>query len=464
MLTLTGPRPIPVLGNLPEFVRGGAPHRVLERWADEYGPTYRIRLGSRPVVVTAEQAHVDYILRHRPHDFRRSRSTSSIIDEIVRRGVFTAEGEEWRRLRKLATQSLRMTYLQEYFTTITTVTERLLRGWNAFSVSGERIDVLDQMTRYTLDVTAGLAMGHDLNSLESSGDGLHRRLPTLLSAIAQRAMTPIPYWRYVKLPRDRRLDATLREVETVVRRNFDSARARMSGGDQPSNFLEALVTPLEDEPGSTDEEVLGHVLTMLLAGEDTTSSAAAWALHFLAEHPDDHERVRAEADEVLGDCRLPGDAAMMGRLTYAEAVVKEALRLRPVVPMLGFQPTRRLTLDSGDGHELSLAEGTEVILLLSYGARRDIDRFPQPAEFRPERWLQGGLPEETLPFVPFGSGPRFCPGRNLAMIETAMVTSVLARSFDFTPDRSAGPVTEGLSFAVVPKNLYLKVESRTARK
>ena len=461
MPTLTGPRPVPVLGNLPEFMRGGAPHRVLERWADEYGPTYRIRLGPRPAIVTAEQAYIDDILRHRPADFRRSRPTAQVIDEVVGCGAFTAEGEQWRRLRKVVTQSLRADYLRQYFATITTATERLLRNWDGFSVSGAPIDVLDQMTRYTLDVTAGLAMGHDLNSLENSGDGLHRRLPLLLSALTQRLMAPIPYWRYVKLPRDRRLDDTVREVQGVVSESFARARTRMSEGGQPSNFLEALVTPLADEPAITDEEVLGNVLTMLLAGEDTTSSATAWALHFLAEHPDVHARVRAEADDVLGDRRLPGDAATMTHLAYAEAVVKEALRLRPVVPFLGFEPTRNLTLSTADGRELDLAAGTELILLLSYGGQRDTGRFPQPDEFRPQRWLEGRLPEGTLPFNPFGGGPRFCPGRNLAMMEASMVTSMLARTFDFLPDRSAGPVREGLSFAVVPKNLHLKAQPRT---
>ncbi|GLZ02453.1 cytochrome P450 [Actinoplanes sp. NBRC 103695] len=458
--TLSGPRPLPLLGNLLGLVRGGAPHRVLERWADEYGPTFRIRLGPRPVVVTGDQQHVDFILRQRPQAFRRSRSTAEVFEELVPHSVFTAEGERWSRLRKVVTQSLRASYLQQYFATITTATERLLRGWHGFAASGAPIDVLDQMTRYTLDVVAELSLGHDLNSLEDRGDGLHRRLPMLMSALTRRLLTPIPYWRYVKLPQDRRLDATVRELRAVVRTNFDRARARMNAGGEPSNFLEALVIPLADEPSITDDEVFGNVLTMLLAGEDTTSSSAAWALHFLAEYPEVHARVRAEADEVLGDRRLPGDVATVGRLSYAEAVVKEALRLKPVVPFLSFHPIRSVMLTGGDGRELHLDDDTEVMLLPSYGARRDVERFPEPDEFRPQRWLEGRLPAEALPFAPFGGGPRFCPGRNLAMIEAAMVTSAVARTFDLAPDRSAGPVTEGLSFAMVPRGLHLIARDR----
>ena len=193
------------------------------------------------------------------------------------------------------------------------------------------------------------------------------------------------------------------------------------------------------------------VLVRLLAGEDTTSSTAAWALHYLAENPDVHEKVRAEADEVLGDQRLPADPATVGRLKYAEAVVNEVLRIRPVAPFLGFQVKHDLTV--GD---LALTEGQTVFALTSQGARL----VPEPDEFRPARWLDGGLPKDALPFAPFGNGPRFCPGRNLAMIEAALVTSVLGRAFDFVPDRSAGEVQERMAFTVFPTNLFLRVRSR----
>ncbi|GLY93098.1 cytochrome P450 [Actinoplanes sp. NBRC 103695] len=459
---LDGPRPLPFVGNLPEFARDQKTHRVLERWADEYGLTYRFRLGRQEVVATADPAHVDVLLRRRPDDFRRAVRSSTIIDEIVPRGVFTAEGDRWRRLRKVATQSLNAAYLRQYFTTITMVTERLLRQWEAAAGSGARVDVLDLMMRYTLDVTVGLAMGHDLNALESTGDGLHTRVKQLFPAISRRINAALPYWRYAKLPQDRRLDATVREIEALVGERFAAARVRVAAGDPPSNFLEALVRPLENEPEITDEEVFGNVLAMLLGGEDTTSSTAAWALHYLAENPDIHAKVRAEADEVLGEQRLPGDPGTVGRLKYAEAVVNEVLRFQPVAPFLLLEPTSDVTLTGRDGSELFAPKGLPIFVLMSYGARRDTERFGDPDVFRPERWLEGKLPPEALPFAPFGAGPRYCPGRNLALIEAAMVTSVLGREFDFEPDHSAGAVVERMEFTTFPTNLNLRVRTRAA--
>jgi cytochrome P450 len=457
---LPGPRPRAVLGNLRELTRTGLTNRVLEGWADTHGLTYRFSLVRRPVVATADPAVVDVLVRRRPDDFRRSAVMSTIIDEVATQGVFTAEGDRWRRLRKVATQSLNAAYLRQYFTTITRVTGRLVGVWEAAADSGERVDVLDHMMRYTLDVTAGLAMGHDLNALESTGDGLHRRLPMLFPAFARRINAPFPYWRYVKLPRDRRLDATIREIEALVRDRFAEARERMATGAAPANFLEALVKPIEDEPAVTDREVFGNVLHMLLGGEDTTSSTAAWAMHFLAENPEIHQRVRAEADEVLGDQRLPADPATVGRLKYAEAVVNEVLRLQPVAPYIVLQPNSDVTLDTRDG-KLFLPKDTLIFSLLSYGARRDRERFPDPDTFRPERWLGGKLPAESLPYAPFGNGPRFCPGRNLALIEATIVVSVLSRAFDLEPDHSAGPVRERMTFTSFPTNLGVRPRRRT---
>nr|WP_221382894.1 cytochrome P450 [Actinoplanes polyasparticus] len=457
---LPGPKPLPFLGNLREFSRGGRAHRVMEAWTDQYGLTYRIQLGGSDLIVTADPAHIDTILRNRPDDFQREQRTSATIDEIIGPGVFTAEDDRWRRLRKVATQSLNVAYLRQYFTTINRVTDRLVRQWDALASSGERIDVLNWMMRYTLDVTSGLAMGHDLNSLEDTGDGLHRRIPMIFPAFQRRTRTPVPYWRYVKLPIDRRLDATVREMESLVLARYGEAKMRVAAGEPPSNFLEALVKPIADEPAITDQEVVGNVFTMLVAGEDTTSSTAAWALHFLAEHPEIHAKVRAEADEVVGTQRIPGDPATVGRLKYAEAVVHEVLRVQPVAPIVGAQPKRDQRLTGRDGAELHLDQGQPMILLTSYGARRDTARFPDPDAFRPERWLEGKLPPEALPFTPFGNGPRFCPGRNLAIIEATMVTSVLGRAFELNPDRSGPPVTERLEFASYPTNLYLHATPR----
>ncbi|GII52739.1 Epi-isozizaene 5-monooxygenase/(E)-beta-farnesene synthase [Planotetraspora thailandica] len=456
---LPGPRALPLVGNLPQMLRGGTPHRVLQRWCDRYGPTFRVTFPAGPAVVTADPLIVDTVLRDRPDRFRRGARVTRIIDEAGVHGVFTAEGDEWRRLRRMATRSLNASYVRAYFTTLSRVNQRLEGRWSAAAAGGERIDVLDVMMRYTLDVTVGLTMGHDLNSLEHLDDGLQRRLPGIFPEIGRRLNAPLPYWRLFRMPRDRRLDAIVAELDELVRDRFEHARRRMATGAQPENFLEALVGPVGDEPSFTHEELFGNVLTMMLAGEDTTSSTAAWAIHYLAHDPDAQRRVRAEVDEVVGAGTV-GDPETVRRLTYTEAVVLEAMRLRPVAPQLAVEPLQG-TLVEGDGLSVAVQAGTPIIALTGYGAR-DETVFPNPGEFRPQRWLDGSVADRTHAprFLPFGSGPRFCPGRNLAILEATLIAATTCRDFDIAPDTSAGPVGERAAFTVFPTNLRVTLARR----
>ena len=149
-------------------------------------------------------------------------------------------------------------------------------------------------------------------------------------------------------------------------------------------------------------------------------------------------------------------------LPYAEAVVSEGIRLHPVVPQLMMQALHDVELEQSDGTILSLAAGSSVLILLGRGGRHDRQRFPDPDAFRPERWLAGNgtsTPGEP-PFLPFGSGPRFYPGRNLAMVEATLLVSMLARDFDIQADPSAGPVTERGAFTMFPTNLRVRVRAR----
>ncbi|GIE81758.1 cytochrome P450 [Actinoplanes philippinensis] len=455
------PDGMPVVGNLLPLAGPGR-HHALAQWCDEHGSTFRLRV-PQEILVTADPRMIDTMLRDRPGAFRRGARVSNVLDEMGAHGVFTAEGEEWRRLRRAATRSLSAAYINAYFTTLVRSTERLRRKWRTAAAAGSRVDVLDDMLRYTLDNTAGLAMGYDLNALESTGDGLHARLPEIFPEIGRRTGAPVPYWRWLPLPRHKRIAATLAELNDLVAERFAVAQQVMATGASPSNFLEALVAPLADEPALTRDELSGNVVTMLLAGEDTTAALAAWAVYYLATHPRVHRRVREEADRELGTDTIAADAGKLRRLQYAEAVVSEAVRLHPSAPTMALQAIDDVVLDGVDG-PLLVPGGTTIFVLLTNGARTDADRFPDPDDFRPERWLDGGPPPpapDAQPYLPFGGGPRFCPGRNLAQIEARLVVAMVAAEFDPVPETSAGPVTERSAFTVFPENMGLTLQART---
>ncbi|WP_433825581.1 cytochrome P450 [Actinoplanes sp. CA-015351] len=450
---LPGPPPFPLLGNLPGLLRGGRPHRILEDWCDRYGATYRIVTPAGPAMVTADPAVVDQILRDRPRLFRRDPQITRIIEEAGVHGVFTAEGDRWRRARRIANHSLNPAHLAGYFPALITGAERLRKLW-AGAPAGAGIDVLRDLRRFTLDVTFALATGHDLNSLENPRGRLATLLPQLLPAINRRMSSPVPYWRLVPLPADRRLTTMLRELDEVLIERTVAARAHMATGATPSTVLESLVaTPPDDEP-FTPAELFGNVLTMLLAGEDTTASTIAWTLHHLAGSPADQEKIRAEVSFDIP--RTPRD---LRGLAHASAASREALRLHPVASLTVVEALGETEINT-PGVRVRLGPGTPIWTLLTYGSRRDSRRFPEPDAFRPQRWLDEAEPGKgDLRYLPFGAGPRACPGRSLALMEATLVVAVIARDFAISAAPSRPP-RERVAFTVSPSGLRLKLTPR----
>lgn len=442
VLDLPEPRGLPVLGHAPAMARGGTMHRTLYAWQERHGPTYRVRLGPQPTVVTSAPEIVDAVLRGRPETFRRGRYMSDVIDELGGHGLFNAEGDDWRRLRRSAVPGLSATSLRGAFATMVNSTARLRDDWAARA--GERVSVLDDLMLHTLEVIVALTLGHDLDAIRRRcEDGLHRRLPLVASTVVRRMYSPVPYWRWLPLPADRRTAAVVTEVRRLTAERHVPARRRMAAGETPSCYLEALVkAALDNGEELTDEEAAGAVLNMLVAGEDNTAAQVSWAVHHLARNPDVQAEVRAETAGVLGDRAFPGDPGMLSRMTYVEAVVHETMRVSPPSPFVIMEALHDTTVPYATG-ELRIDRGTVLILLLSRGA--------DAGAFRPEP------SRAATPDLPFGAGPRFCPGRNLALVESMLLVAMACHHFAIEPDTSAGPVGERVTLSVFPTNLGVRL-------
>jgi cytochrome P450 len=161
-------------------------------------------------VVTSDAATINEILRARPETFRRSERTDAILSELGIKGVFNAEGGAWRSQRKLAVAALAQRNLKPLYPHIETVAHRLKRRWDRAARTGEALDVVDEMKRFTVDVTMLIAFGHDANTVEASGDVIQRHLEVILPKVGQRILATVPIWRYVRLPSDRQLDRARR--------------------------------------------------------------------------------------------------------------------------------------------------------------------------------------------------------------------------------------------------------------
>jgi cytochrome P450 len=309
-------------------------------------------------------------------------------------------------------------------------------------------------------VIVALTLGHDLDAIRRRDqDGLHHRLPLVASTVVRRMYSPVPYWRWLPLAADRRTAAVIDEVRRLTAQRLGEAERRMATGEAPSSYLETLVRSGVDKGETlTADEASGAVLNMIVAGEDNTAAQASWAMHHLARHPEVQAKVRAETAEMLGKRAIPDDPGTLSRLRYVEAVVKETMRVSPPSPFAVMEAVHDTTVPDGTD-ELAIDRGTVVILLLSNGVETDAERFGDPESFRPERWLSDPprTSESAAPHLPFGSGPRFCPGRNLALVESMLLIAMSCHNFTVEPDLSGGPVGERVTLSVFPTNLGVRL-------
>lgn len=449
---LPGPRGLPLIGNA-HSLREAPLHQLVERWCERYGPVFALRFGARPVVVIAEEEAVNRALRERPDRFRRQREIESVTRELIGTvGVFAAEGAQWRHQRRLAVTALSSNHLERYYEIVRTSTERMHRRLQRAAGGGESHDIVRDLTAFTVDVTSALAFGHDLNTLEHGDGELQRHIQRIFEITGRRLTMPFPYWRWFRLPVDRAADRAAIAIKGAVDTFIAQARCRMAARprlrEEPENFLESMIAAQEQEHTFTDAEIVGNVYTLLLAGEDTTAHTMAWTLWLLAQHPDLQRRWAREAEEVLGDERFPSGYDTIGELRYGEAVLRESMRLKPVAPLLFLEPTAD-TIIAGT----HLPAGTLLLAPTRLIGLRSVDRAQ---EFDPARWLDGAASGEVpdqKSFLAFGAGPRFCPGRNLAFLESKAAMAMIARNFQIELDPTAAPVRESLAFTMIPKGL-----------
>jgi cytochrome P450 len=460
--SLPGPPGLPVFGNIGRLDAMRF-HSTLEQWAREYGPIYKLRLMNQIFVATARREDISYILHERPGLWRRVERASTILQEVGVRGLFTSEGEDWRRQRKLVMHALTPEVIHRFYPTLVAMTERLQRRWTAAVDASRQPAMLRDLKAYALDVTVGLAMGEDLNSLENESNPLQRDIEFLFNRVARRLTSPIEYWRSFKLPVDRKTDAAVARVQAAAESFVRRARMRLDASpglrEKPSNMLEAMVAERDlPDSGMTDEDLVGNAVVMVFAGEDTTSNTIAWLLHLLCGAPPALARLTTETDTVLGPDIVLRDHGQLDQLPWLDLCTRESMRLKPVAPMLGFEPIQDLVL--GDVY---LPAGIVVFPLMRYAFTLDT-KLERPSEFLPERWLaaQGeALDDPARKLLPFGAGPRFCPGRYLAMTEIRLVVSMLARSFSLSPLPGAAPVEEVFTFTMTPSALPVLLQRRT---
>ena len=464
---LPGPRGVPILGNALQ-IESSRFHLQLEAWCVEFGPLFKLQMGKRKILVLGDHQRVAAILRDRPDGLRRTSRLEEISHEMnLPPGVFGATGETWQRQRRMVMAGFDPTHVKRYFPALQTVAKRLVGRWQKAASANALIELQPDLMRYTVDTIAGLAFGAEVNTLESDGDVIQQHLDKIFPALFTRILAPVPVWRFIRTKTTRELERSIVAVNLAVTGFVAQARERMridpSLRETPHNLLEAMIAAADlPNSGIDDPQVAGNVLTMLLAGEDTTANTIAWMIHLLWRNPEALARAASEVREVVRDANHP-TFEEMAKLEFIEACAHETMRLKPVAPILPLETLREVTIA-----DVRVPTGTIVISVMRRDSVSDT-HLPHAATFDPARWLSANA-DASAPnansakrvSMPFGAGPRICPGRYLALLEMKMAMAVLLGNFDIenvtTPDGLEA--REHLAFTMAPVGLRMKLKLR----
>jgi cytochrome P450 len=459
---LPGPRMLPLLGNLHQ-IKPAQLHQNVEAWQRKYGPYFRIKLGATTMLVVSDTEAINTLLRDRPDGFKRAPMIEELGKEMgLMPGVFTANGDVWRRQRRMVMAGFDPGHVKAYFPSMLKVTQRLRGRWQRAAKAGQSIELQPELMRYTVDTIAGLAFGSDINTLESDEEIIQQHLDKIFPALFKRLLSLVPLWRFVRLPADRQLERSVVAVKIAIEEFIAQARQRLAHDParraDPPNLLESMIVIADAEgSGITDLDISGNVLTMLLAGEDTTANTLAWMIYLLQRHPAALQRAQAEVRALAPDS-ASFTPEQMASLRYLEACAHETMRLKPVAPFQVVEALRDTMIA-----DIRVPEGTAVWCLMR-GDSVSESYFSNPTAFEPQRWLNEGSADQATSSgkrvsMPFGAGPRICPGRYLALLEIKMAMAMLLAHFEIedvtTPD--GGEAVEKMSFTMMPVGLRMQI-------
>jgi cytochrome P450 len=356
---------------------------------------------------------------------------------LLGNGLLTAEDETWRNQRHEIEPAFHPERIAGYGETMLSFTDRLLeRG----ELPATR-DVHEDMMALTLEIVADALFGVDIRDDESEvGDALG----TVMEHFRRQTGRPVDIPEWLPTGDNRRYRRARETLETVVDDIIAERRGDEDAGDVVSMLLQGEMD---------DETIRDQVLTLLLAGHETTAQSLTFTAYLLAMHPAVERRVTTELDEQLdGEPPTVGD---LGKLPSLERVVRESMRLYPPVPGIVRQPTRD---DEIGGYRIP--EGA-TILLSQWVIHRDPRFYDNPLAFDPDRWERQGRDDRpAFAYFPFGGGPRRCVGDRFAMMEARLVLARLLQSvrFETVPETDLGLSPSitlrpagGLDLRIVPR-------------
>jgi cytochrome P450 len=416
--------------------------QTLMRWARDYGDVVYYRFFNLDVYVLFHPQHVEQVLLGKTGNFVKG-ITSRSNPELFGNGLLTSDGDFWRRQRKLSNPAFHRESLVRYAEITVEEATRLLDAWKNRETHNIHNDMMNVTLRIVLRSLFGSELGENMRIIEPALDAI---------MVSSSGFHSIAFYLGIPTPTRKRHFRAVAELDRIVyaliargREKLKSAGAKAQADGGAKDLLTLLLTARDDDGNSmSDQQLRDEVITLLLAGHETTALNLSWTWYLLAQHPDVEEKLHAELDAVLAG-RLPS-ASDLPKLQYTDRVIRETLRLYPPA----WRVFRR-TEEPFKAGDFLLPAGANIVLS-QWVTQRDPRWFTEPDRFNPDRWAEESAAKlPRFAYFPFGGGPRVCIGAGFAMMEATLLLATIAQRYRMrlTPNQRIKPLA---SITLRPKN------------
>ncbi|RIB25344.1 cytochrome P450 [Gigaspora rosea] len=422
-----------ILGHYSTFLKNGLGY-ALSHIAKQYGGVVRYHgLLNKPYILISDSKLIQKILVNRPYDYLRSFVNETVAKEVFGEGILLANGDSHKRQRKMMNPSFAFVNIKEMVPTFVQAGHKLKDIWmeQIGNKKEERIAITTLIPNITLDIIGLVGFNYEFNTTTSDSElaqAYHSLLDDSPSPLVDAFLGHFPF--IMKIPNERNIQF-FNSIKIINKISEKLVVEQKNSPIQGKDLLSLLVKANEKLPADeqlTHKELVSQVMTLIVAGHETTSTALSWALYFLAKHPDAQDSLRKELVDVFTDRDLVPTFDEIDHLKYLESVLKETLRVASPVPALV-----RCNLKDETMNGYLIPKKTPLIIS-TYAVHHDPLIWGDDADsFNPSRWLDSEIKSKisNLNFFPFGAGPTICLGMKMAQLEFKSILSIIIRNFEF---------------------------------
>lgn len=394
------------------------PLNFLSEQREKMGDVYQLSSLFGKVAIVNHPDLVDYILRLNSKNYVKSKGYET-LKVLLGEGLLTSEGDFWRSQRRLMQPAFYKEKLSHIVEVMLKQTEDFFNEWQQNYPVGAIIDVSAEMNKIALRVVAKSLFESEIGDDVTK---MNENLPFVLEKSSVRILKPTQLPRWIPTPENRKEQNSIRQIEKVVYKIIENRR---KSKEEHQDLLSLLMNSKDEETGRfmDDEQLRDEVMTIFLAGHETSANALAYFLYLMDKNPEVFKKLKEEVDQVTGGESIK--ARHLHNMKYMQQCINETLRLYPPAWIIGRRP-----LEDDQLGEYQLPK-TYQALICTYTMHRNPKYWEKPEEFNPERFSEENI--KKIPkgaYMPFGGGARLCIGNNFAMYEMQIVIANLLKSFE----------------------------------